>query len=579
MLVNSKIVNGALLHGSYMCTFLKTGRIPAGHEEMNAAHGQRLWRTALQSMPSLESDTDEFHMEPRDVINLVVYTPANFVSKLSFENCQLIAEMLRHFQCNTEASELVEFHSKMHSQVEETVAKLFRSSSLSWTKHGNSPRMVVHLQKVISSNLEIFECTSTNETHYARQVLNSPAFRRRWSILCTLLDRRGCEPYLDVTGLKADVMAFGLFIRCCKGTVSDFAIAGDTIRDGFLELGNLDEVKRCWAQALSASPEAGIELPERPPKRLRGASLAIEDTNTLLRDMIQTATGLSGTALKAFTMTVSDKFIELQGREEPNATTAELKRKYKTGSHGLNTVITEACKHIAEAAILHCQGLHQAIPCHPLPNRSEFSLPRNNSSTGFSATGDHAIAKDEANHLWIGLIKGATPGLDGNVMFIDHWENSVGFSLRTTKALLKAGVKTTSMFSANRDEGIARELAEVGINTHFGEWRHALESWTGRTYIGIYLDLCQGSAGYMIDQLEAIQVYAANNCVLGYTIVHRDYEGTPLLMRMLTIMQLLTKRGWRAAHNDFSAATRYHHSSAGQPVLTQFWVYSGHISM
>jgi hypothetical protein len=291
--------------------------------------------------------------------------------------------------------------------------------------------------------------------------------------------------------------------------------------------------------------------------------------------MIRTATGLSGTALKAFTMTVSDKFIELQGREEPNMTTAELKRKYKVGSHGLNTVITEACKHIAEAAVLHCQGLRQAIPCQGPTSVS--SLP--SSSAGFSASGDHAIAKDEANHLWIGLIKGATPELDGNVMFIDHWENSVGFSLRTTKALLKAGVKPTSMFSANRDEGIARELAEVGINTHFGEWRNALESWTGRIFIGIYLDLCQGSAGYMIDQLEAIQVYAAKNCVLGYTIVHRDYEGTPLLMRMLAIMQLLTKRGWRAAHDDFSAATRYHHSSAGQPVLTQFWVYSGHISV
>jgi hypothetical protein len=253
------VVDGALLHGSYVCSFLKSGEIPAGHAEMNANHGQRIWRAALQSIPTLKSDTSEFHMEPRKIIDLVVYAPANFIANLSSANCELITEMLRHFCCDAEASELIDLHTKMHIRVEDTptVAKLFRSSSLSWTKHNDFSRLVVRLPKVISGNLELFECTISNESHYVRQVLQSPAFQRCWGTTCALLKDRGCEPYLDAKGLKADIMAFGLFVRCCKGAASDYAVASDTIRDSFLELGNLEEVSRCWERALKsdASPE------------------------------------------------------------------------------------------------------------------------------------------------------------------------------------------------------------------------------------------------------------------------------------------------------------------------------------
>jgi hypothetical protein len=254
MLINSKIVDGALLHGSYMCSFLKSGEIPAGHAEMKAENGQRLWRAALQSMPELKSDTSEFHMEPRKILDLVAYTSANFIANLSSANRDLLAETLRHFCCNAEASELIDLHMKMHVRVDDapTVAKLFRSSSLSWTKLNDSSRLVVQLPKVISCNLGLFECTSPNEIRYARQVLESPAFQRRWGTTCALLKDRGCEPYLDAKGLKADIMAFGLFVRCCKGAASDYAVANDTIRDSFLELGNLEEVSRCWERALKS---------------------------------------------------------------------------------------------------------------------------------------------------------------------------------------------------------------------------------------------------------------------------------------------------------------------------------------
>ena len=113
------------------------------------------------------------------------------------------------------------------------------------------------------------------------------------------------------------------------------------------------------------------------------------------------------------------------------------------------------------------------------------------------------------------------------------------------------------------------------MNARRCEWLQAVWDDDPR-FQGFYLDLCTGSAAVAMQQLErASELAAAPRCVLGWTIVERDFDGEAFVLRALRLNDFLRSRGWTPADDGAAAgSTLLHRSSGGsrQQVLTQFWV-------
>jgi len=59
--------------------------------------------------------------------------------------------------------------------------------------------------------------------------------------------------------------------------------------------------------------------------------------------------------------------------------------------------------------------------------------------------------------------------------------------------------------------------------------------------------------------------------VKAWTLVERDFNGEPLLLRVLGLGEFLQDRGWRPALRRVRASTLLHRSGGGQQVVTQLW--------
>jgi len=60
-------------------------------------------------------------------------------------------------------------------------------------------------------------------------------------------------------------------------------------------------------------------------------------------------------------------------------------------------------------------------------------------------------------------------------------------------------------------------------------------------------------------------------CALAWTLTERDFNGEPLLLRVLGLGEFLQDRGWRPAVRRVRASTLLHRSGGGQQVVTQLW--------
>ena len=205
----------------------------------------------------------------------------------------------------------------------------------------------------------------------------------------------------------------------------------------------------------------------------------------------------------------------------------------------------------------------------PKPESEDRETRPRKRGRGFTPVGsEHAAAKDAANTRWLELLRGR---VTGPLFYLDSWRGVEGFELRSTEALLRAGFRSEQLHSANPDKGIVSALARHGVRAFLGEWLEA--PWPSEGFAGVYLDLCCGSAGYMQRQLEAACSRASPGCVLGWTLVERDFEGEALLLRVLRLGDFLRSRGWEAAGGATWTATLLHRSGgSGQQIVTQFWV-------
>jgi hypothetical protein len=126
------------------------------------------------------------------------------------------------------------------------------------------------------------------------------------------------------------------------------------------------------------------------------------------------------------------------------------------------------------------------------------------------------------------------------------------------------------LYSANPDVAICNQLRSQGVQVQQGDWAafhlsHKLD--------GVYLDLCSGSESYARVQLELATSRAATNCVLAWTLTERDFNGTPFLLRAMSLSEFLVDLGWTPAMQRLSASTLLHRSAISRlQVMTQFWV-------
>jgi BRO family, N-terminal domain len=259
------------------------------------------------------------------------------------------------------------------------------------------------------------------------------------------------------------------------------------------------------------------------------------------------------------------KFVELVATEERRSVAAVC-GELRDGTYGLKARLPRRWEALAVAAV----GQALAPACGALPtgdaDRAGFVETRSEEARGpraFVAEGAHGIAKDAANCMWIGQLQ-----VGQRIFFLDSWEAAVGLSLRTARALLRAGHLAENLFSANPDEAIVSQLAREGVVARQGDWA---TSFPSQQFGGIYLDLCYGSLTYICVQLELATYRACPGCVLGVTVTERDFNGEPLLLRALSLQEFLMNLGWRPALQGLRASTLLHRSGKGHQVLTQFW--------
>lgn len=262
-----------------------------------------------------------------------------------------------------------------------------------------------------------------------------------------------------------------------------------------------------------------------------------------------------------------------------------LRMRYAYTESGKKIVVPENEVHLATAAVQNAlsETLHggsdawvpgAASSSSPPSIAAAASRPRSSSSSGFSVhTPEHSRAKDIANELWISLLTQQAPRCQGDVFYLDDFQQaSGGHTLRTTEALMRSGFDVDRLHSANTNIAVVQALYRKGLRNAFhGTWADA--PWGNKAFVGIYLDLCTGSAGYATEQLEVACARSAPDCVLAYTLVERNYEGEDLLMRHNRLVDLLLSRGWRpACRESFSASTLMHRSGGGgQRIVTQVW--------
>jgi hypothetical protein len=309
-------------------------------------------------------------------------------------------------------------------------------------------------------------------------------------------------------------------------------------------------------------------------------------TRLLLRDVLQKhMTSPCDTRSVQYAMLLRKAactFLYMITCEYPDHSEQALRRTYTYDVSGRKITVPEDDVHLAEAAVLHALSvtLHGGsdawVPPHQYcGNGGDSETPRRRgaSSAGFSARApEHAHAKDGSNCLWISLVEQSFPGSLGDVFYLDDFQGVAGgHALRTTEALLQRGFAVERLHCANPNPAVVLALQRRGVRHVFqGTWTDA--PWEHKAFVGIYLDLCTGSAGYATEQIEVACDRAASGCILAHTLVDRNYEGEDLLLRHNRLVDLLFARGWRpACHGSFSASTRLHRSSGGQRVLTQVW--------
>jgi prophage antirepressor-like protein len=331
----------------------------------------------------------------------------------------------------------------------------------------------------------------------------------------------------------------------------------------------------------ASTARASTETQVQPPKRKRKAETTMSLSNEAVLPSIKfallakEASGLSGAPLKRLLYTAGARFMEMMAREHPEMSPQELQRKYRQTLAGSSIEVPPQEVAIAKACI-EANLAGSSSTTLPLrgPIRTETTRRRivRRFRVFEAKSKQHAAAKDAANAEWISLMTQHNC-LSGPLAYLDAFVGSGGFKLRTTETLLAAGVPTHRLYSANLDAGIVKALKDKGVHAAVGCWEEALP-YDGTPFTGVFLDLCQGSAAQLMGHLAALKPMCTVGCVLGMTIIQRDFDGEPLLMRVARIVDFLGKQGWKLARGGLAPSMLPYRGTVGSTVASIFYILS-----
>jgi hypothetical protein len=168
----------------------------------------------------------------------------------------------------------------------------------------------------------------------------------------------------------------------------------------------------------------------------------------------------------------------------------------------------------------------------------------------------------------------SVPMCAARVGYLDAFESTEGFSLRTTRHLLAADCRL--LHSANRDVGIVRALRAQGVDACEGDWSRAVERWAASRlrFHAFFLDFCFGSHLALLQEVRRVESLLEVPCVLALTLLERDFSGAAWTGRAAHLALELSRQGWRPAADagDVASSVVEYMSSGHQRVATQFWV-------
>lgn len=205
---------------------------------------------------------------------------------------------------------------------------------------------------------------------------------------------------------------------------------------------------------------------------------------------------------------------------------------------------------------------------------SEHALASSaSSSSGYDAStfsADHLAFKDECNSIFVrNVLDFCDPCC--NIAYLDAFDGTEAKELRTTKALLAAGLAPSRLYMANPDSAVCRKFKKYGADTHEARCTFVAalkRKWRGVRFGALYLDLCTGSSEEILDNLAAALPTLERRCAVGFTFTRRDGHGETAVERQYRIEGFLREQGFeRSAHDGLRVF-----SPSG--VYTQFYARS-----
>ena len=176
-------------------------------------------------------------------------------------------------------------------------------------------------------------------------------------------------------------------------------------------------------------------------------------------------------------------------------------------------------------------------------------------SPGYDAstfTADHIAFKDECTAIFIrNVLDFCDPRC--NVAFLDDFDGSEAKELRTTKALLAAGVVPSRLYMANPDGAVCRKLKKYGVDAHEAHCTFVNAvggKWRAVRFGAVYLDLCTGSSEEVLENLTAALPRLERRCAVGFTFTRRDGNGETAVERQYKIEGFLREHGFERSSHD-----------------------------
>jgi hypothetical protein len=270
-----------------------------------------------------------------------------------------------------------------------------------------------------------------------------------------------------------------------------------------------------------------------------------------LKAIVLSEKKLTGIKLKSALIMIS-RWLIAAISEESGESLEHVARALRAGSLGQNTEVPKTSIPLAKALTrkwLENERRNWSTTVSVSDPSRHLDTEPSHASRGFEAVApEHIAAKEAANQLWIDCLKENEVSRQSPIFFLDAFESSEGFALRSTAALRDAGF--ANLFLANPDEGICNAAIQQGVCGFQGTWLQAAAAWSDKQFAGYFLDVCCGDWQYLERQLSKAVELAAKPCVLAVTILPRCFQGTSHLVRSWRINDFFRKRGWMPARGD-----------------------------